>query len=474
MTAKTLPSLRWQLAFAFAGVALLTAAVLAGGMLTMLSHQYARAETEFLREGARRALDEPIKDGSKSALRSWTIGAALAAQARVRVYDGAGVLLADSGSPANLDPSMIGGLSPRPGMAAEGAAAPSPASASPETRTTSEKVLRVALPVGAAITGGYLVLSEAPAQGPIVLSRVSQTSLVAGVLAVLAAALTGYLLSRRIARPLSELAQVTDRMAEGDLSVRADAGGSVEVAQLSDSFNTMVAQTGSTMDALRRFLADAAHELGTPLTALQTDLQLAERAASTPDERRLVERSFAQAQRLRSLVDGLLSLSRIEGGTSTPAGTLDVTAAVHSAVDAVASRAEQAGQSLELDAPSGPVCVLADQARFSVIVMNLLDNAIKFTPDGGTISVSLRIDGPEALLAVRDDGVGIPIDEREQVFFRFSRGRGAAGVPGNGLGLAIVKAAVDSMGGAIVVEDAAPGTRFTVRMPLAEVPTEKV
>ena len=104
------------------------------------------------------------------------------------------------------------------------------------------------------------------------------------MLAVVVAGAVGYLLSRRISRPLVELTVATDRMAEGDLGVRADVTGSEEAVQLSESFNTMVERTASTMEALRRFVSDAAHEFGTPLTALQTDLQLAERAASTEDD----------------------------------------------------------------------------------------------------------------------------------------------------------------------------------------------
>lgn len=468
MVPVTRRPLKFQLVLAFAGVALLTAALLAGGMLAMLSEQYARAEAAFLRASADRVLDEAITDSGGAAMRVWAIRAALAAQARVRVFDGAGQLLADSGTPANLDPSMILGPGSEPPESVTLPPRPATATSKTNDEPRSGQVLRVALPSTWAISGGYLLLSEAPAQGPSVLPRVAQTSFVAGVLAVVVAALAGYLLSRRISRPLTELIQATDRMADGDLAVRADVAGSEEVAQLSESFNVMVAQTATTVDALRRFVADAAHELGTPLTALQTDLQLAELAASTDDERRLVQRAFGQSQRLLSLTEGLLSLSRIEGGAPARTERIDLASAVHDAVDAVASRAEQAGLTLEIDLPVGEVPVDADPARLRAVVLNLLDNALKFTIEGGAVRVSVGIERDEAVLVVRDTGIGIPPDELEQVFARFARGRGASGVPGSGIGLAIVRAGVDSMDGTIAVESAEIGTTFTVRLQSTE------
>jgi signal transduction histidine kinase len=329
-------------------------------------------------------------------------------------------------------------------------------------------VLRVALPASAGIPGGYLLLSEAPAQGPAVLPRVAGSSLFAGVLAVIVAALVGYLLARRISRPLVDLTHATDRMAGGDLTVRADVAGSEEMQQLGESFNTMVAQTGATMDALRRFVADAAHELGTPLTAVQTDVQLAARAESLPDARRLAARAFGQAQRLRAVTSGLLELSRIEGGAEHGhEESADLAAAIHVAVEAVASRAEQAGLNLEMRVPPGELMVLADRSRLDAIVLNLLGNAVKFTPEGGTVGVTAGAEAAGAIMTVWDTGIGIPAGERDRVFSRFHRTAEASGIPGSGLGLAIVTAAVESAGGTIVIEDSPVGTRFSVRLPLA-------
>ncbi len=191
------------------------------------------------------------------------------------------------------------------------------------------------------------MLSEPPTSGRAVLVGIAQAWTVAALLAVALAALAGYLLSSRISKPIVALTEASDRMADGDLTARAPVERADEVGRLGESFNQMADQMEGTVVALRRFVGDAAHEIGTPLTALRADLELAEGAASTDDERRLIGRALGQADRLQSLSESLLSLSRIEAGD--PNGTIervDLAATVREAAEAVASRAEQAGLAL--------------------------------------------------------------------------------------------------------------------------------
>ena len=465
-----------HLAIAFAGIALLTAVLLATGLLVMLDRYYARAETVFLQSAASRVFDAPVPKLTGAGLRDWTIESALAANSRIRIFTADGRPLCDSGPWAQLNPGMIGSatgtpspqITPRP----TGTSLPQPLGnglfGDPGTSEVSNASLTVPLPASAGIPGGYVVLSGPPVSGRAVLVGVAEGSLIAGVLAVILAAVTGYYLARRMSRPIVGLKAATDRMARGDLSVRADATSSNEVGELAESFNVMAERTEATVSTLRRFVGDAAHEIGTPLTALQTDLQLAERVAATPDEQRLVARAFAQARRLRDLCDGLLSLSRIEAGGATPhSQRCNLVASVQSAVDAVASRAEQADVALTVETPSEDVLVSSEDARVDAIVMNLLDNAIKFTPPHGQVGVAVSVDGEHALLAVSDTGPGIPPDEQEAVFARFHRGANSAGVPGSGLGLAIVDAAVAGLAGTVAVSGGDWGTRFEVERPLA-------
>ena len=205
------------------------------------------------------------------------------------------------------------------------------------------------------------------------------------------------------------LTEASDQMAAGDLGARAPVAGGDEVGRLGESFNGMAARVETTVTSLRRFVADAAHEIGTPLTALQADLELAERKATSDDERRLVDRALVQTGRLASLSDNLLQLSRLEAGE--PAGepqSADLAAVARELADGVASRAEQAGVELVVDVAAGPLQVPVERARLQTILANLLDNAVKFTPEGGTVTLTVRRGRRQALATVADTGVGIP------------------------------------------------------------------
>jgi signal transduction histidine kinase len=496
-----IPSLRYRLALTYAGMALLTAIILGGIMLGVLAGYYRHAEERYLRASAEMIAGETLPMTDPAALTTWAQSAALTTDTRVRVYDPAGTLLADSGPPAALDAGAImhpgmgmgqghmghdrGGL---PGMLGGGLFGGSGGS-------RSKRTLELPLSGG---NGAYVQLSEAPASGRDALLSAAEAWVLAAALAVALAALAGYVISRRISRPVVALTAASDRMAEGDLAARAPVVGGDEVGRLGESFNTMAAQMETTVSTLRRFVADAAHELGTPLTALQADLELAQRAAASDDEKRLVGRSLEQTQRLEALSAGLLQLSRLEaGGAPAAAARSDAASAARSAADAVASRAEQAGQELVVEIADGPLFVAAEPAELQAILGNLLDNAVKFTQEGGTVTLRVQPDsgtaGPAApagddsaprrpqpqpqpqpspqpqsgtvAITVTDTGLGIPADDQAQVFSRFHRARNVAAYPGSGLGLAIVKAAVERRRGSITFESDETGTAFRVSLP---------
>jgi two-component system sensor histidine kinase TctE len=230
----------------------------------------------------------------------------------------------------------------------------------------------------------------------------------------------------------------------------------------------MAARVETTVTSLRRFVADAAHEIGTPLTALQADLELAERKATSNDERRLVGRALDQTARLAGLSNNLLQLSRLEAGEPTAeAQSADMAAVARELADGVASRAEQAGVELTLDVTPDPLLVPLDRTRLQTVLANLLDNAVKFTREGGTVSLTVRREGADAVATVADTGVGIPAEEQREVFQRFHRARNVSAYPGNGLGLAIVKAAVDQAGGTVAFTSSEAGTTFRMLLPAA-------
>jgi signal transduction histidine kinase len=462
-------SLRWRLALTYAGMALLTAVILGGILIAVLANHYTRAEDDYLTASAQLIVADPPPLTTMEALTAWARAAALTTQTRVQVYDQGGTLVVDSGSPDALTAEDLpGGSFGGPGHGhRDHDDLPDPMGdglfGTGSGGSRSERTLTMDMGSGA-----YVKLSEGPASGRDALMSAVVGWIVAAALAVALAALAGWLIARRIARPVVALTEASDRMAAGDLGARAPVAGGDEVGRLGESFNGMAARVETTVTSLRRFVADAAHEIGTPLTALQADLELAERKAQSDDERRLVDRALVQTARLAGLSNNLLQLSRLEAGEpATEAQSSDLAAAARELADGVASRAEQAGVELELDVDAGPLPVPLGQARLQTVLANLLDNAVKFTPEGGTVRLAATREGGEAVATVTDTGVGIPADEQRAIFERFHRARNVSAYPGNGLGLAIVKAAVEQAGGTVSFASSEAGTTFRVALPTA-------
>ena len=468
-------SLRWRLSLTYAGMALFTAAVLGGVLLSVLGNYYAHAEDGYLLAAAQRVSPDLTRTGtSRTALARQAKIAALTTQTRVRVYGASGELLADSGSPTQIDPGALS-KAPTGGPQLNGRRAPlppplgsGPFSASNPAAPRSARTLRSALVDSSGASVGALVLSEGPTSGSDVLAGVAQALALAALVAVLFAALAGFAVSGRISRPIVALTRTTARMAGGDLTARAQVERRDEVGHLAISFNAMAERIEHTVTTLRRFVADAAHEIGTPLTALQADLELAETAPTARDRTRLLGLATVQARRLEDLSSSLLRLSRLEAGTMGPhEHVTDATAALRAAADSAAARAQQAGVTLATELPSTPLAVHASEDQLATVIGNLLDNSIKFTPRHGEITLGARREGRDALIWVADTGIGIPLEQQPKVFERFFRGRNVPALPGSGLGLAIVRATLDALGGAVSFTSGDAGTRFEVRLPLA-------
>ena len=320
---------------------------------------------------------------------------------------------------------------------------------------------------------GYIELSEGPAYGRDVLESVAWGWAIASLVSVVLAAGVGWLISRRISAPILALTAATTRIAGGELTTRADVSGRDEFGRLGRSFNEMAERVEATVVALRRFVSDAAHELHTPLTALRTNLELASNESDETVRRSFIDRAQAQVVRLEVLTRELLDLSRIEAGIEQASRErLDLVLLTREASEPYASQAEQGGITLSLDLPEQVVTVNGNAVQLRSALGNLLDNARKFTPEGGTINVTLRQTGESAELCVQDSGIGIPAEDLPHLFSRFHRGRNATAYPGSGLGLAIVKAIVTSHGGQVMAENTSPGTRFCVRLPITLPETE--
>jgi signal transduction histidine kinase len=273
-------------------------------------------------------------------------------------------------------------------------------------------------------------------------------------------------------------------MAAGDLAARAPSRRRDEIGALAAQFNTMAESLEgsfrdlrSERDSLRRFIADASHELRTPITALSTFNELLQgSAAGDPGAREeFLTQSAAQLKRLEWITANLLDLSRLDAGIAS----LDI--AEHSAADIV--RAATAGFgalaaekriALRIDAPDSPVRLACDRDRMVLAISNLIANAVKFTQAGGAIAVGVRAAAGSVQFTVSDNGPGIDEEDLPRIFERFYRGRKAAsvedawGVEGAGLGLAIAQSVARAHGGLVRVESApGRGSTFVVEIPIA-------
>jgi signal transduction histidine kinase len=319
---------------------------------------------------------------------------------------------------------------------------------------------------------GRLILSDSPAYGDEILNNVMRGWVAASIVAVLLAALAGWYFSNSITTPITALTRITSRMAAGDLTARADVAGNDEMEMLGRSFNEMASQVEEMVGTLRSFVADAAHELHTPITALQANLELARDEKNASARTRYLLRAQEQGQRLEALVKSLLDLSRIEAADADAKSnfvSVDLIQLVREVGEQFASRAEQTERSFTMNMQDDAVSVMGNEMQLRQVIINLLENAVKFTPANGQISLNLERSTNEITLTVSDSGIGIPPEDLPHLFERFHRGRNVSEFSGNGLGLAIVKAIVESHSGNVEArsDGVGQGSRFVVNLPSA-------
>jgi signal transduction histidine kinase len=315
------------------------------------------------------------------------------------------------------------------------------------------------------------------------ISNVTGLLIAIGLFALGLAVVVSAALARRFTNPIRQLTDASRALADGDLTRRVPAAqfraGSSEIGELAVQFNTMADRLAESVDLIRRdrdrsrdFLADVSHELRTPLSALRTFNQLLmEGAAEDPDARaEFLESSAGQIERLDWLAQNLLELSKLDSGlVLLDLRPDDLRAAVESAAHQHDALAERRGVKVDLDLPARPVRIRHDPPRIGQVVANLVGNAVKFTPRGGVVRVSVEPTADGARIDVVDTGVGIDPSELPHIFDRFYRGSRAneARGSGSGLGLAIVRSIVDIHGGSVSVESGpGSGSRFTVRLPM--------
>ncbi|MDE2146302.1 MAG: two-component sensor histidine kinase [Burkholderiales bacterium] len=275
-----------------------------------------------------------------------------------------------------------------------------------------------------------------------------------------------WLAARRGFRPLVELARGIARRAPGDLAPLATDRLYLETAPIVREINGLLAREARRLEVERGFLADAAHELRTPLAAISAQAHLLARAEAPPERQAALDELEQGVERVSHLLSQLLDIARLDAG---PVGgareALDLAELCRQRMAVLTQRARRRAVALELEAPE-QLRAQASRSGFLSLLDNLVDNAIRYTQAGGRVAVGLQAEGAEVVLLVRDDGPGIALADRERVFERFVR-LGPSAEPGTGLGLAIVRRVVDSQSASLrFVEGlSGRGVGFRVALP---------
>lgn len=316
-----------------------------------------------------------------------------------------------------------------------------------------------------ATDGSTLILAQDLTPTREVLNRLALVLTVVGGLGIVLAAAAGTAVGRTGLAPVGRLTRAVERVTRTDDLRPIPVAGDDELARLTYSFNQMLLALKESRERQARLVADAGHELKTPMTSLRTNVELliAASRADAPtipeaDRRALEKDCIAQIEELSTLVGDLVDLAREDAGASTIEliNLSDV-------VDRVMERVRRRRQDVVYDVQQVDWYLYGDSHGFERAVMNLLDNAAKWSPDGGTVSLRMNADGRVLTLEVEDQGPGIPEGDRELIFERFYRAIETRTMPGSGLGLAIVRQVVIKHGGEIEALEA-PGGGALMRM----------
>jgi heavy metal sensor kinase len=345
-------------------------------------------------------------------------------------------------------------------------------------QTAEHEGLRLlAVPINISILGpppgtqpAALVIGRSTKQIDQALAGLLRTLIIAVPLALALAAGGGIFLARRALKPVDKIAQTAQEIEETDLSRRINVNTKDELGRLAATLNAMIGRLEKAFQRQKQFTSDASHELRTPLAVIEAESTLAlQKERPSSDYRQSLEIISQESRQMSSLIDQLLTLARADAGkeqwnfTEVNLGKLITNLSTD--VEVLCQEKElsfQLGQTQDL-------VVKGDEARLRELFMNLLDNAIRYTPAPGTVSISLRREGQMAVVAITDTGVGIPAEDMPFIFERFyrvdkSRSRAEGG---SGLGLAICRHIAEAHGGKIEVESqVGAGSTFSVWLPL--------
>ncbi len=405
--------------------------------------------------------------GSKQRAELQTLArtAAASARGRVLIVNTTGGVLTDSAGPSQVGASYES----RPEIQA--ALKGRQVQVQRASRTLGQEILATAVPIiRHDRPAGAVRLTQSVSA---VHSAVRRAEFGLGLIGLIVLALglfAGSVIATQVARPIRRLEQVARRVAQGDLGARAQVEGSHEQRSLASSFNEMTGRIGRLLAAQREFVADASHQLRTPLTGLRLRLEGAKSLDPTGAARADLDAAIAEVDRLSHTVDELLELSR--GGDRRASGTqLDLGDVVAAALPRWRARADARGVTLSYHGASEPTPAWAARPDVERALDALLENAVSYSPVGTSVEI---ITAPGSI-EVRDRGPGLADDERQAVFQRFHRGRaGRAGPPGSGLGLAIARELARAWSGDVTIKDRdCGGSVATLSLPVRSAPCDQ-
>ena len=461
-----------RVTLAFAAIAAMTALV-AIGVVSFVWEQHFQTYT---RENMVSTAESVAKDIAANYEKSGTFDAQTLAPARymVNVTPSIGMRVVDNTVPANSEQSVVfdSTLVENGEDAADGVSLV-PKHAKPEQMVTvpievkspDNEMTQAVGSVSVWVLGSDTLLRSTDEEFR---NKSYQAMFFAAAMAILLASCIGFLFARNLVGPINRMTKTAKAIKEGDLSARTDLHGEDEIARLGETFDEMADSVEKDRELERRLTTDVAHELRTPLMAIQSTVEAMVDGVFEADPEHL-ETVNSEVQRLSRLVDSLLKLSRLENRANPmKEEVVDVGQLISGIIATHDAFVTDSGLTLEYQADEG-VRVLGDADMIRQATANLISNAVRYTPEGGHITVQVKRGDLMASIAVRDTGIGLSPEECKMVFSRFwradaGRNRESGGL---GIGLAVVKEIVDRHGGWVQVEGRKDeGACFTIHIPL--------
>lgn len=336
----------------------------------------------------------------------------------------------------------------------------------PEQVPGTQRPLRVVAFVQALQDGSLLLTGQRLQAQDRLIRLMQKAALLVFVVALMTGAVLGWLTSRWVSRRLRNLDATVARIAAGELGLRASLDHSGDAFdQVAQRFNGMLDRIEALLDGVRHATNHIAHDLRTPLTRLRNRLEGLRDGVRSDEQMQRLNNAIRETDQLLQVFSALLRLARIESSAMLEqVDLLRLDALVDDAIEMYAPMASERG--IAIQTQLAEVRLRGDRDQLFQLVVNLLDNAMKYAPTGSALNVCLEVVEKEACLQISDSGPGIPEADRERVFDRFQRLEAHRGSPGFGLGLSLVRAIAHHHGGRVLLQDNAPGLRVLVMLPL--------